>query len=134
MRSHTTRWPASSTTAIATLNPSACALAKPRSTLSRARARVSAMSGGLDPDLAGFDRLRLTLLGRAVPLDDLIAPLAVDFVRLDVDREELHFVVREAVVRLERRQVPLVDAGHLRLEPDEQARGRDVERLVRHLE
>src|SRR5262245_16376887 len=59
MRSQTTRCPASSTTAIATLKPSACALAKPRSTLSRARARVSAMSGDLDPDLAALDRDRV---------------------------------------------------------------------------
>ena len=42
---------------------------------------------------------------RAVALDDLVAALAVDLVGLDVDGEELHLVVVEAVVRLERREV-----------------------------
>ena len=71
---------------------------------------------------------------RAVTLDDLIAALAVNLVGLDVDREELDFAVREAVVRLERRQVALIDARHLGLESDEQSGRRDVERLVGHLE
>jgi len=51
-----------------------------------------------------------------------------------VDREELHLVVGEAVMRLERRQVALVDARHLGLEPDQEPGRRDVEGLVRHLE
>jgi len=69
-----------------------------------------------------------------MPFDDLVAALAVDLVRLDVDREELDLVIREAVVRRERRQVALVDARHLGFEPDEEPGRRDVERLVRHLE
>src|SRR3989449_1683608 len=80
------------------------------------------------------DRLRLAGGGRAVSLDDLVAALAVDLVGLDVDREELDLVVGEAVVRLERGQVALVDARHLGLEPDEEPRRRDVERLMGHLE
>src|SRR5256885_3595189 len=55
-------------------------------------------------------------------------------VGLDVDREELDLVVVEAVVRLERRQVALVDARHLRLQADQQAGGGDVEGPARHLE
>jgi hypothetical protein len=51
----------------------------------------------------GLDRFRLPLGARAVPLDDLIAALPVDLVRLDVDREELDLVVREALARLQRR-------------------------------
>src|SRR6266850_6341535 len=74
-------------------------------------------------------------LGRVrVALDDLVAALAVDFIGLDVDGEELHLVIVEAVLRLERRQIALVDAGHLRLQPDEQPGGRDVEGLARRLE
>src|SRR5678816_2657835 len=46
---------------------------------------------------------------RAVALDDLVAALAVDLVGLDVDGEELDLVVGEAVARLERGQVALVD-------------------------
>src|SRR5712692_2452462 len=70
-------------------------------------------------------------LGRgAVALDDLIAALAVHIVGLDVNGKELHLVVAEPVVGLQGRQVPLVDAGHLGLEADEQARRRDVERSL----
>src|SRR5215470_5618989 len=56
IRSQTIRCPASSTTAIATLKPSACAWATPRSTQARARSRVSATSGDLHPDVAALDR------------------------------------------------------------------------------
>src|ERR1051326_2839292 len=80
-----------------------------------------------------LERLRLALGRGRVPLDDLVAALAVDFVGLDVDREELHLVVAEAVVLLERREIALVDAGDLRLEPDEEPRRRDVERRARGL-
>src|SRR5438094_617831 len=79
------------------------------------------------------DRLGLKPPRRAVPLDDLVAPLAVHLVGLDVDREELHLVVAEAVVLLERRQIALVDARHLRLETDEQAGRCDREGRHRRL-
>src|SRR5439155_6310248 len=55
IRSQATRWPASSTTAIATLKPSVCARVKPRSMHSRAWRRLSATSRYLDPDLAVLD-------------------------------------------------------------------------------
>src|SRR3984893_12814273 len=74
------------------------------------------------------DGFLLSVGGDAVTLDDLVAALAVHLVGLDVDGEELHLVVAEPVVRLQGRQVALVDAGHLGLEADEQARRRDVER------
>src|SRR5436309_2185427 len=80
------------------------------------------------------DRLRLARGARAVAFDDLVAALAVDLVSLDMDREELDFVIGEAIMRLERGQVALVDARHLGLEPDEEPRRRDVERLMGHLE
>src|SRR5512145_113061 len=64
------------------------------------------------------DRLRLPLDGRAMTLDDLIAALAVNLVSLDVDREKFHLALGEAVVRLERREVALVDARYLGLESD----------------
>src|SRR3989442_15296521 len=41
---------------MAILKPRAWAFAMPRSMHSRARARVSATSGNLDPDFSGFDR------------------------------------------------------------------------------
>src|SRR3989442_12860458 len=41
---------------MALLKPRAWAFAMPRSMHSRARARVSAPSGNLDPDFSGFDR------------------------------------------------------------------------------
>ena len=44
-----------------------------------------------------------------------------------MDREELDLVVGEAVVGLEGRQAALVDAGHLRLETDQESRRGDVE-------
>src|SRR5215831_19247525 len=78
-------------------------------------------------------RLVLLLLGGAMPLHDLVAALPVHLVGLDVDGEELDLVVVEAVVRLEGRQVALVDAGHLGLEPDEEAGRRDVEGTLRSL-
>src|SRR5215470_6884886 len=80
-----------------------------------------------------LDRVRLLLRGRAVPLHDLVPALPVHFVGLDVDREELHLVVGESVVGLERREVALVDPGHLRLQADQQARRGDVEGLTSHL-
>src|SRR6266446_5801880 len=81
--------------------------------------------GGLTYLVDGF----LLPLGRgAVTLDDLVAALAVHLVGLDVDGEELYLVVAEPVVRLQGRQVALVDAGHLGLEADEQACRRDMER------
>lgn len=55
MRWQATRWPASSTTAMATLNPSSRALAIPLSMQSRAFRSVNAISGHLHPDLVGFD-------------------------------------------------------------------------------
>src|SRR5437879_11250904 len=67
-----------------------------------------------------LQRLRAPLGRVRVALDDLVAALAVDLVGLDVDGEELHLVVVEAVLRLERRQIALVDARHLRLQSDEQ--------------
>src|SRR4029453_2977037 len=45
---------------------------------------------------------------RAGALDDLVAALAVDLAGLDVHGEELHLAVVEAVVGLERRQVPAI--------------------------
>src|SRR5205807_8324058 len=80
----------------------------------------------------GLDRLGLLLGSRRVTLDDRVAALAVHLVGLDVDREELDLVVGEAVVRLERRQVALVDARHLRLEADQEPRRGDVERSMGH--
>src|SRR5262250_3914216 len=77
--------------------------------------------------------LRQLLRGGAVPLHDLVAALAMYLVGLDVDGEELDLVVVEAVVRLEGRQVALVDAGHLGLEPDEEPGRRDVEGTLRGL-
>src|SRR4029434_8092814 len=56
IRSQTIRCRASSTTAIATWKPSACAWATPRSTQARARSRVSATSGDLHPDVTALDR------------------------------------------------------------------------------
>src|SRR5262249_61207723 len=78
-------------------------------------------------------RLVLLLLGRAVPLHDLVAALPVHLVGLDVDGEELDLVVVEAVVRPEGRQVALVDAGNLGLEPDEEPGRCDVEGTLRSL-
>ena len=78
-------------------------------------------------------RLGLPRRGRAMALDDLVAALAVYLVGLDVDGEELHLAVGEAVVRLEGGQVAPVDPRHLRFETDEQSSGGVVERLVRHL-
>src|SRR5919201_5052922 len=252
MRSHTTRCPASSTTAMATLKPSSCARLRPRSTHARARSRVIALTTGPPrsrhfrgapdtsvrtrrgretrtgrcgrrtssramgtpvarrtacPHSAGrpcarrrrrgrapgrrcgrvlrasrppqrawavrpsrrparqhgspsqllfqdvramqaahvlpahlgrlphlLQRLR-ALVGRVrVAFHDLVAALAVHLVGFDVDREELHLAVVEAVLARERREIALVDAGDLRLQADQEARGGDVERLPRRLE
>src|SRR5882724_3067546 len=77
--------------------------------------------------------LCLLLRRDAVPLDDLVAPLAVDFVGLDVDGEEFDFVIAESVEGLQRGQVALVDAWHLRLEANQQPSRRDVEGPLRSL-
>src|SRR6266536_3462721 len=77
--------------------------------------------------------LGLLLQRGAVPLHDLVAPLAVDFVGLDVDGEELDFVIAESVERLEGGQVALVDTRHQRLETHEEAGGGDMERTLRGL-
>src|SRR2546426_2496228 len=55
-----------------------------------------------------LQRLRAPLGRVRVTLDDLVAPLAVHLVGLDVDGEELHLVVVEAVLARQRRQVALV--------------------------
>src|SRR5260370_17842319 len=73
--------------------------------------------------------LGLLLRGRAVPLDDLIAPLAVHLVGLAVYGEELHFAIAEPVVGLERGKVAPVDAGHRRLEPTQRPGRRTVQVL-----
>src|SRR5947208_3440258 len=68
--------PASSTTAIATLKPSAWALVKPRSMHARARVSVSVMavsSGDFHPDLAGFDAGRIAGDAVAAPGQDALA-------------------------------------------------------------
>src|SRR5712692_6443295 len=81
----------------------------------------------------GIHRLGLLLRRRAVTLDNLVAALTVHLVGLDVDGEELHLVIRKAVMGLERRQISLVDARYLGLEPHQEPRSGDMEGLARHL-
>src|SRR2546430_1621356 len=76
MRAQARRCAASSTTAIATLKPSAWALVKPRSMHARARVSVSVMavsSGDFHPDLAGFDTGRVAGDAVAAPGQDALA-------------------------------------------------------------
>ena len=82
--------------------------------------------GGLAHRIGGVG---LPLRGGAVALHDLIAALAVHLVGVDVDGEELHLVIGEAVVRAERREIALVDAGDLGLEPHQESGRRQMEGL-----
>src|SRR5215470_9315927 len=89
---------------------------------------------GLESQVPGIYKRNLPPLTSKYGFDDLVAALAVHLVRLDVDGEELDLVIVEAVLAGERRQIALVDPGHLRFQPDEQPGGRDVEGLSRRLE
>src|SRR3954467_13160890 len=140
MRTSTTRVPSASTRRGTPGATSARAAARISFTESRSQilledVRAVQAAHVLPAHLGGLahllQRLRAPLGRGRVPLHDLVAALAVDLVRLDVDGEELHLVVREAVVLLERREVALVDAGYLRLQPYEQPGGGNVERRAR---
>src|SRR5476649_7253 len=74
---------------------------------------------------------RALLVGRGVLFDDLEALLAMFHIGQDVDREEGDLVFAEAVLLEQRRRGLAVDARHLALQADQQARQRLDEGLAR---